>query len=122
MLEAHLDYPAALLPGDLNYTKAAANILPFLEVRELTTQGETLFAPGEPCDKFYIIQTGEVPCKVDFADWAGTAQGPMAAQQPKINRLRKQPVVQFVVYGPGGVFFLRQPYTVRAQCCSAPCR
>jgi len=107
-LESHLGAPAAAdLPPGLDLAAAAEQILPFLGVHELS-EGEVLFQRGEPGDRLYIIQSGEVMCEA----------------------LRPEPGPQhprFLEFGPGSLlgdtdFFLQQPRSFKAWCSTAPCR
>ncbi|KAA6425635.1 MAG: Sulfate Permease Family [Trebouxia sp. A1-2] len=65
VLRAHLELPHAILPGPINYAKAAGELRAFMTVTHLQP-GSPLFKQGEHSDVMFIVESGVVTCHMDF--------------------------------------------------------
>ncbi|KAL3148948.1 hypothetical protein ABBQ32_001807 [Trebouxia sp. C0010 RCD-2024] len=115
VLRAHLELPHAILPGPINYAKAAGELRAFMSVRQLQA-GCTLFTQGEHSEMMYIVESGVVTCHMDFLRLQHRMQLPAVSKEI----LAVAPVRQFD-YGPGGIvgeldFFLQQARSFQAVC------
>ncbi|DBA74396.1 hypothetical protein WJX77_006646 [Trebouxia sp. C0004] len=115
VLRAHLELPHAILPGPINYAKAAGELRAFMTVTHLQP-GSPLFKQGEHSDVMFIVESGVVTCHMDFLRLHHRMQLPTLSQ----DVLAVAPVRQFD-YGPGGIvgeldFFLQQARSFEAVC------
>ncbi|PRW58410.1 sulfate transporter [Chlorella sorokiniana] len=116
VLHAHLELPRCILgEAAVDYQAAAGMLQRFAYKRDLRA-GDVVFQLGAPADEMYIVERGQVVCRIDF----NAASVHSRSQLPAVPAdARPASTERVFKYGPGGLFgeldfFLQRPRSFTA--------